>query len=743
VPKFLRKLLSAVSRPVAGVGDSEGAKMNCSRTHHPCNNHGKYILRPSMTVGLCVLALAGAIPSLAHNVEARYIESIPWHKEHFSRVFAVGYSMMGLDLDVSVRAKMVTIENRSCVVANLIAFDVDDQYAFDIDEPVDVTLTYAPAFTTAPIEVVWDKNGGIGRGSLTIDSKPGAIFRTVTVTLDRARFAGLGTQKADFAVGSSQGEEVGSARGNIALCDIAISRKGKTKAASTPGRVRIEIRDADSGALLPARVGLYDPTGRAPLPSDQALLVERFADKVRLLPIESRAFWPSANRVGFYVTGIYEAEVPPGTYEIAATHGPEFRADHETIDVRSGQTTNVVIRLRRYLDLPGQGWFSGDDHIHLARDKTRDMTVWTMVAAEDVHLGNLLQMGNITGTYFEQPAWGPAGRFEHDGYTIASGQEDPRTGQLGHTIEHNLQKPIHLSQDSYFLYSHAFDETHRQGGLTGYAHLNGPWFNVHRGLALDVPFGAVDFVEVLQAGKLVTEDWYDFLNLGFKLIPSAGSDFPYTDLPGVVRTYVKLEAGGSADAWFASFRAGHAYVTNGPFLNFTVNGRQMGEEIHVKRGAQLDILAKAQLNPDVDTLDRLELVVLGDVVATEPAGGQDHAQLDSHLTADHSMWIAVRAYGGRHEEWNTTVAHSAPVYVVVDDQPTWKKEALAQLVEKERNHLQGILTAPLIPSEDLEAFDTGKLLLEQWPKQRLLLKPRIEKADAIYQRILNNAPVSH
>ena len=391
------------------------------------------------------------------------------------------------------------------------------------------------------------------------------------------------------------------------------------------------------------------------------------------------------------------------------------------------------------MNLPSRGWFSGDDHIHLARDETRDATVWTQVAAEDVHVGNLLQMGNIAGTYFEQPAWGKAGRFEQRGYLIASGQEDPRTGQLGHTIHQNLQSPIHLNQDTYFLYARAFDESHRQGGTSGYAHLNAGWFNVRRGLALDVPFGKVDFLEIFQAGKLLTDAWYDFLNLGYKLTPSAGSDFPYTDLPGVVREYVKLGGASDPDAWYASFRAGHTYVTNGPFLEFTVNGQPMGDEVHVSRVARLEVAAEAQLNPDVDTLDRLELVVLGDVVATEVAQGADRVQMSRQLTADHSMWIAVRAYGGRHEEWNTTAAHSAPVYVIVDDRPSWKREKVAQLVDRERNILKEILTAPLIPSEDLEAFETGKLLLEQWPKQLPLLKPRVQQADAIYQELLHRA----
>ena len=42
------------------------------------------------------------------------------------------------------------------------------------------------------------------------------------------------------------------------------------------------------------------------------------------------------------------------------------------------------------------------------------------------------------------------------------------------------------------------------------------------------------------------------------------------------------------------------------------------------------------------------------------------------------MWLAVRAYGGHQEPQFTTIAHSAPVYVVVDDEPTWKADARAR-----------------------------------------------------------------
>ena len=702
------------------------------------NNGGGRLLRLWYCLGLCLLVLGTALSALAHNVEARYIEPMPWKKAHFAKVLAMGYAELGHDLDVS-HAEMQTIAGHSCIVGNMVAFEVDTRYAFDIDEPVDLTITYAPEFSTAPLLVLWNRNGGLGRGEMRLEREPGKGLRRVTVTLDRARFAKVGTQGVDIAIQSPDDKVGGIPDGKVALCDIEISRSGRTKPPGPPGRVRLEVKDATTGTLVPARVGLYDTTGRAPLPSDQALLVERFADKVRLLPVDPRAFWPSDNRVAFYATGRYEGGLPAGAYELVVTHGPEFRAYHGHFEVHEGQTTPVSVTLERYANLPARGWFSGDDHIHLARDETRDATVWTQVAAEDVHVGNLLQMGNIAGTYFEQPAWGKAGRFEQRGYLIASGQEDPRTGHLGQTIHQNIESPIHLSQDTYFWYAHAFDESHRQGGTSGYAHLNAEWFNVRRGLALDIPFGKVDFLEIFQAGKLLTDAWYEFLNLGYKLTPSAGSDFPYTDLPGVVREYVKLDGASDPDAWYASFHAGHTYVTNGPFLEFKVNGRQMGDLMYVARGARLEIVAEAQLNPDVDTLDRLELVVLGDVIATEVARGTDRVQLGTQLTADHSMWIAVRAYGGRQQEWNTTAAHSAPVYVIVDDQPSWKREQVAPLVERQRSILKEILTAPLIPSEDLEAFETGKLLLEQWPKQVKLLKPRVEQADVLYQELVRRA----
>jgi hypothetical protein len=451
--------------------------------------------------------------------------------------------------------------------------------------------------------------------------------------------------------------------------------------------------------------------------------------------VSPRGLWPSVNRQAFYVNGSYDAKVPVGAYTLVVTRGFEYRAFQTRVEVRADRTSTVTASLTRYEDLPAKGWYSGDGHIHIQRLVVDDRDTWAQVAAEDVHVGNLVQMGNIAGTHFAQPAWGKAGRFERNQYVVLSGQEDPRTVQHGHTLHHNLQAPIHLWPDEYFSYQKAFEESHRQGGVSGYAH-QAELFNGRRGLALDVPFNLVDFIEILQNGVLPTDQWYGYLNMGYKLLPDAGSDFPYMDLPGVVRNYVHLDGPFDVDRWFEAFRHGHLYVSNGPLLDFTVNGHEMGEELRVPPGTKLQIAADARLNPDLNHLNRLELVVHGDVIATQPANGTDRAQLRKELTADRGMWLAVRAIGDESDPRNIRIAHSAPIYVVVDETGFAKREALPQLVERQRALLADLVTKPVDPMGDLEPWETKAIMIEEYRKQLAALKPRIEEADARYRALL-------
>jgi hypothetical protein len=677
---------------------------------------------------LAAAAVLGVVAVAADGDDARYSARLSWTTDHVARVFALGYTDLGMNGRGATEVR--TIGGQSCLVGPTVGFDVDDQYGYDVDETVTLTVGYVPELTTAQaIVVVYDRNGGDGRGSVEIAPERTGQTVRATVTLPRARLAGQGAQGVDIAIAGRQG--------TFGICEVSISRSGTTRPPTAFGRVRLEVKDAKSGRVVPARVGLYDETGRLPLPSDQAIPVRRFTDQIRRVWMNRRAFWPVESREAFYVSGAYEARVPAGTYDLVVSRGPEYRLHRQKVTVRADDVSPVAVALARYDDLPARGWYSGESHLHLQRDQVADPEVWTQVAAEDLHIAHLLEMGNIMGTYFKQPAWGKAGRYERDGVALVSGQEDPRTVARGHTMHWNVERHTHFEPGAFFQYHHVFERTRRGGAITGYAH-HGELFNGRRGLALDVPFGLVDFIELLQGGRIATEGWYQFLNMGYRILPAGGADWPYfgPTLPGVERTYVQVDGPFTIDSWLSGFRRGRVYVTNGPLLELTVNGQPMGAEVKVARGSTVQIEATARLNPDVDALDRIELVVLGDVVQQESARGQDSVRLTATVPVDRSLWLAVRAYGKTQEQQFTTIAHSAPVYVVVGDQPTWKADALPELVKIQRTHLSDLLREPVNADGDLEFFETRETILDQWQQQLPALTPRVKEADGRYQALL-------
>ena len=82
--------------------------------------------------------------------------------------------------------------------------------------------------------------------------------------------------------------------------------------------------------------------------------------------------------------------------------------------------------------MPNRGWYSADDHIHIRRSPRENPLILEWVAAEDVHVGALLQMGDFwTDNFYSQYAWGQDGVYQVEDRFLTSGQEEPRTHALG------------------------------------------------------------------------------------------------------------------------------------------------------------------------------------------------------------------------------------------------------------------------------------------------------------------------
>jgi len=687
---------------------------------------------------LCLTALLIWQVGIAHEYSGPQGSVIvDWTVPNVSRIESASYGdVFGIEASVKMGfPETEIIEGRKCVSGSLFLFDVTDDFAFDIDETVELEILFDRRRSTG-FWLSYDRNA-LSEPLREIKFETSdEDWLSYTVELERARFANRGEAGSDFALAGLSAMWPGIADENhrIVICDLKITRSHETAVSESLGMLELKVSDSD-GDTTPARIGIYDASGRMPLPADDALTIRNYADLTRQVFLRAThdtiSPWPHDNRHIFYIDGEYSAELPAGKYELVVSKGPEYEVTVQDFVIADGNTEKVAVTLARWTDMPAAGWYSGDDHVHMARNESDNESIGSIMQAEDLHVTNMLQMGNPAGTHFHQYAFGKDGRYVDGRHALVAGVEDPRTAIHGHTISLNISE-VFRPADIYLQYNQIFDAYRSQGGLSGYAHLSGE-FNVGRGLAMDVPLGAVDFVEILQDGILATELWYEFLNLGFRLIPSAGSDFPYLGIPGAERNYVYLGDTYSVDAWYEQLKAGRTFVTNGPMLALEVNGQPMGSTIDSNPGDELVVSASVALNTDSEQLDRLELIVHGEVVAVADDLSQDDSlSLDYSLTADAGMWIAARAYGR-----DQAVAHTAPVYVVVNDRGFMKIDAVTDIIGRMLTRLDEYDTLQVDLDSELETWSVGEPLTKMLDDQRAKILQRVDEARRFYAVMLD------
>lgn len=507
-----------------------------------------------------------------------------------------------------------------------------------------------------------------------------------------------------------------------------------------PGRLKLTVLSADSGRPTPAMVRLMWRTdGLQRRPANGIEFAPQFDRQGHASGVRA-ANLPGPLGAHFWcVPGPFDMALAPGTWQIGVRRGVEHEAVFVDVTVRSGETTEQILRPRRWVDMRQEGWWSGDDHVHtriLSDDDARNVMAW--VQAEDVHLANIVKMGDIYRTYFEQRGFGPAHRVVDGDHVLVPGQECPRThDQIGHTLAMNITAMVR-DPENYFLYDTVFDAVRAQGGLTGYAHVNSGLFHVHRDMSLNVPRNKVDFVEILQFNQLGTDLYYDFLNLGCKLTASAGSDVPWGGTIGEVRAYAYLgREPFSADHWFQAFGRGRTFTTSGPMLDLRVDDAFPGDEIRVAEDRPLRVRARAWGDPQRMAPLTLEIVrhgtVLHSAVSSDPA--DPGVRLDFTVEAGEGFWIAARVRAA-----DGTSAHTTPVYVVREGLRFWKFEGLDALLARRRDSLaqieQLIAEARRLEAEDRLGNDRYRQMLA---RQGPALLERVTQARRLYEELEQTA----
>jgi hypothetical protein len=387
---------------------------------------------------------------------------------------------------------------------------------------------------------------------------------------------------------------------------------------------------------------------------------------------EMRPSLPYWNEPVMYQTsGDFDIDLPAGKWRVAVEHGMEYVpvVEEFTITGNEGPLTRTI-ELKRWVNLAERGWWSGDVHVHhpSLQPEHREFLLQYAVA-EDLHVINLLEMGHHKGTEFKQAGFGSKFRHHRGDYWLVPGQEEPRS-TFGHIIGLNLDKFVRVEDvpNEYDFYDLNFKRIHQQPkALVGFAHLAWNGCDLPRGLPWYVTTGQIDFVEVLQFSLLNAFDYYDYLNLGFHLTAAAGSDTPWGSTIGEVRTYVHTGPKLDINAWYAGLKAGNTFVTNGPALEFTVDGQLPGSEIKKQPGEKVKIVARAWGDPKVG-LPHVLTLVDNDGVIKEVLNDDKRSELsiEVEVPVQRSRWIVAGTICD-----NDALAHTTPVYVIVNDGPTW------------------------------------------------------------------------
>jgi hypothetical protein len=238
------------------------------------------------------------------------------------------------------------------------------------------------------------------------------------------------------------------------------------------------------------------------------------------------------------------------------------------------------------------------------------------------------------------------------------------------------------------LYPHnpaVIDMAHAQGAIAGYVHpfdtLPSPGDRtvaLTHDLPVSAALGLVDYMEIVGFSdhRSSAAIWYRLLNCGFRIPAGAGTDAManYASLRGPVglnRVYVRTGSDTSRDVWLRSIREGRTFATNGPLLQFSLDGHPPGDELRLTRGSHTLKLGASFVS--IVPIDHLEVVANGDVVARLPlAGDRMAAKIERTITVSRSGWYTLRASADRAVHPVLDIypfATTSPVYVIVGDEP--------------------------------------------------------------------------
>lgn len=496
--------------------------------------------------------------------------------------------------------------------------------------------------------------------------------------------------------------------------------------------LRVRVED-ESGNTVPARVSVRAADGKYYAPSGALM---RYHGGMG----QSAGF--------FHARGEFSLDVPAGPVRVAAYHGLEWEpAVVEASAGPGGAPLRAV--LKRRLQWQGNGWWSGEDHIHAnyaGPYYLRPEDALAMAEAEDLNISNLLA-ANAEGEriYDREFFEGKPNSLSKRQHILYWNEEYRNRIVYGHMALLNLTRLIGPVYTSFAGTPHPWDypsntmvaeEARRANAVVDYVHpivgqTRDPFdFTVSaKELPVTAALGLVDVVDVYPWGPIALDIWYELLNCGLRIAPGAGTDTfanwrSINQVPGVSRVYVRLPGELSYSGWIDGLRQGRSFVSNGPLLELTANGKSPGDVLSSPAGTplQLEIAVRAESRVP---LERLELVLNGKVIHSEAVRDAHTASFRLQRPVTTAGWLALRAAGAADpaQLGARAQAHTAAIYLQPEGKPMDPMpEAAAKFVDwidrlTDLVEMRNNFERPAQKEEVLRLIRRGREFYARWTKR--------------------------
>ncbi len=446
-------------------------------------------------------------------------------------------------------------------------------------------------------------------------------------------------------------------------------------------RLSGRILDKETGETTPARVHVSDSTGAFVHPADAILKVG-----------------PGASF--FYSDGRFEVDVARGWTRVVVERGTEYAPARIDLEAPSRGAVVVDVTLERWSKLGEDGWHPGNTHIHYDEKETRpDERLRLDPRVEDLRMTAVSILKRWDLEYASNKyAPGMLTDFSSAHHYVECGEENRHNAEgthspgYGHIMLLNIRNVVEpvsrgLLVDAfdpdYPPLSYACDDTRRQGGVVIWC---------HNGRGMEAPVAAA--LGKIDAFNLFDPNWmdpeydiyYKMLNAGARLPASTGSDW---FISSANRVYARTGGAFEYSAWLDALRQGRTFITNGPALSLTAQGKEPGGEIEAKPGERVPVRVAWKSHYPVS---RVEVIYNGAAAASEsfPEGAAS-GSLEADVPAECDGWIAARLWSQTRDSFAQPVfAHTSPVYVTTGAAGPEKSEAAAYFDDAIKRSLEWI-----------------------------------------------------